>query len=399
MSTIVYSLLLFVAFATLLALFILLARRWLVPDRPIAIRLNSDRQITGHFGQKLLQALNECDIHLPSACAGAGTCGLCHVHLTHTAPPPTPIDKALLNPDQIRSGERLACQLSLRTDIEITLADEVLSTSSWQARVVCNRSLSPLIHEIELAADTQPFQFESGDFMQLTAPAGTTLLKDVDPGDTHRAAWQSLNISQLGVRSEHPQTRAYSLANRPEDTQSVILMIRLALPPAPGVAPGVVSSYLCTRRPGDRVELSGPHRGFRIVDESRELVFVGGGVGMAPLRSMIHRQTARQHALPMNFYYGARTQADLLYREEFDSLSAAENGFSWTPALSEPDPSWSGEQGFIHTVLRKQFLDAHPVPASCDYYLCGPPLMIRAVVDELHAAGVQDTHIYKDEFG
>jgi len=401
MATVLYSILLFVSLTAVLALSILLARKFLVPDTPIGITINGKHQYTAHFGQKLLQALSDNDVHIPSACAGAGTCGLCHVHIDSGSSPPTPIEKALLKPNDILNGERLACQVNLREALAIDLPSETLATRSWESTVLSSRCLSPLIREIRLQPDKDIFVFEPGDFMQVTVPPSTVHLSDVDPGDAYRSAWQAMKISNIGVRCSESVTRAYSLANRPEDTDEVTLMVRLALSPAgmsQSIPPGIVSSWLFTRKPGDKVVLSGPHQGFHIADEDRELVFVGGGVGMAPLRSMIHRQIQRKHVLPMTFFYGARSQADLLYREEFDALSDANNGFTWIDALSEPDPDWQGESGFIHEVLQANFLNQHEHPGDCDFYLCGPPLMIKAVVAVLHQAGVQDTHIFKDEF-
>lgn len=401
MATVVFSTLLFVCLAAVLAISILLARKILVPDTAINITVNGKNRYTARFGQKLLQALSDNDIHIPSACAGAGTCGLCHVHIESGVSLPTPIEKTVLTSNDIVNGERLACQVHLRNALAIEIPSETLNTRSWQSTVLSNRSLSPLIREIRLQPDSDEFVFDPGDFMQITVPPSTVHLCDVDPGDAHRAAWQDMKIDHIGVQWDDYVTRAYSLANRPADTDVVTLMIRLALPPtneSQSIPPGMVSSWLCTRKPGDRLELSGPHQGFHIADEDRELVFVGGGVGMAPLRSMIHRQIERKHVLPMTFFYGARSQADLLYREEFDALSDANNGFTWIDALSEPDPGWQGECGLIHEVLQANFLNKHERPDGCDYYLCGPPLMIRAVVSVLHHAGVQDSHIYKDEF-
>lgn len=402
MLTVLSSTVIFVVFTMLLAFSILLSRRVLVPDTSIEITINAGQSIDAHYGDKLLRALADNAIHIPSACAGAGTCGLCRVHIVNGITPATPIEKALLSRSDIVSGTRLACQQNLRKSMAIDIPDEFLAIRSWHAEVISNRALSPLIREIRLKPEDIPFEFTPGDFMQIVAPPGTVHLADINPGEIHLTAWQSMNVSHLGVQWTHPVTRAYSLANRPVDTDTVTLMIRLALPPAEShgsVPPGIVSSWLATRRAGDRVEISGPHRGFHIVNEERELVFVGGGVGMAPLRAMIHQQIARQHALPMTFFYGARSQLDLLYRQEFDALSDANNGFTWIDALSEPEADWEGERGFIHTVFHKRFLAAHPAAESCDYYLCGPPLMITAVVDELHSAGILDNHIQKDEFG
>jgi Na+-transporting NADH:ubiquinone oxidoreductase subunit F len=401
MLTVLTSTIGLLGFAVLLTIIILGARRVLVPSTPVPITINHERHLTGHFGDSLLRALTDNDIHVPSACAGAGTCGLCRVHIDGKAPEANPIEKALLPTTSLETGERLACQISLRESLAIHVPENMLSTHSWSATVLSSRALSSLIRELRLSSDTETLSFEPGNFIQVTAPAGTVLLSEVEPGVTHRENWERLDLHHLGVHSDTALTRAYSLANRPEDADAVTLMVRLALAPqdtANAIPPGFVSSWLFTREVGDTVELSGPHAGFHVVDEMREMVFVGGGVGMAPLRSMIHRQLSRPQHEPLTFFYGARTDDDLLYREEFDALSEANNGFHWTAALSEPDADWQGEHGFIHTVLDTLFLEQHPACHSCDYYLCGPPLMIKAVVTVLHDAGVQDAHIHKDEF-
>ncbi len=392
----------FTLFALLLALVILAVRYLLVPSVAVPVTVNDNETIQTKYAQTLLEGLSNNDIHLPSACAGAGTCGLCRVQLTNNPPPPNPIEQALLSYGDISDGVRLACQVNLRSAALVNIPEDILSTRSWTATVLSSRSLSPLIKEIRLAPEGEYFNFTPGYFMQVTAPPGEVMMRDIDVGEEHRAAWDSLEIDSIGVQSDSKQTRAYSLANRPTDQDCVTLMVRLALPPegsSQTVPPGYVSSWLFTCAVGDQVELSGPHQGFHIQDETREMVFVGGGVGMAPLRSMIYQQIQRQHKLPMTFFYGARTQADLLYCEEFNEISDANNGFSWTPALSEPDVDWHGHTGFVHQVLMDEFLSTHQSLGSCDFYLCGPPLMIKATVNALVIAGVTTNHIFKDEFG
>lgn len=392
----------FTVFALLLAVVILCVRYFLVPSVSVPIVINNNQTIESQYAQTLLDALSGNSVHLPSACAGAGTCGLCRIKLESEVSTANSIEQALLTQKEMDDGYRLACQVILRNPTEVELPEDVLNTRSWQAKVLSNRALSPLIREIQLEAETDIFEFTPGYFMQVTAPAGQVMLRDIDPGVEHKAAWDTLGLQEIGVQSDTAQTRAYSLANRPNDNHSVTLMIRLALPDQQSVQtipPGYVSSWLFTRCAGDTVELSGPHQGFHIEDESRELVFVGGGVGMAPLRSMIHQQIDRLHPLPMTFFYGARTESDLLYSEEFNGLSDANNGFTWTPALSEPDSQWHGESGFVHTVFENLFLSEHKNLHNCDFYLCGPPLMIQATVAVLVSAGVEKKQIFKDEFG
>ena len=392
----------FTLFALLLAVVILCVRYLMIPTISVPVVINNDQTIQTQYAQTLLDGLSGNNVHLPSACAGAGTCGLCRVQMINEDSSVNPIEQALLTHNDINNGYRLACQVILRKPTAVELPEQVLNTRSWHAKVLSSRPLSPLIREIQLQPEGELFDFIPGYFMQVTAPAGEVMLRDIDPGSMHRAAWEDLGVQNIGVHSDTAQTRAYSLANRPNDNHSVTLMIRLALPAQQSlqtIPPGYVSSWLFTRSVGDTVELSGPHQGFHIQDENRELVFVGGGVGMAPLRSMIHQQIQRQHPLPMTFFYGARTEADLLYSTEFNDLSNANNGFKWTPALSEPDTHWHGQTGFVHKVFEDQFLLRHEALQNCDFYLCGPPLMIQATVLVLTNAGVGSNHIFKDEFG
>ncbi|RUT34486.1 NADH:ubiquinone reductase (Na(+)-transporting) subunit F [Arsenicitalea aurantiaca] len=393
--------------ALLVALAALLhaAREILLPARPVTITVNGSKAITGSANRKLLDILNENGIPVPSACAGAGTCGLCRVDAVAGAAAPLPTERARLSPADLRAGARLACQVVVRSDLAVTVDEAILGMKTLAARVVSTTPLTPLIREIVLALpEGTDFPFRAGGFVQVTAPAHTLSFTDIDLPEAHRDAWRRLGIETLASRSAGPVARAYSIASRPRDAGRIVLNIRLATPPpsVPGAPPGIVSAWLFSRAPGDTVEIAGPYGHFGAQDTEREMVFIGGGVGMAPLRAIIADQLERigTHRR-ISFWYGARSAAELFYRQEFEDLARRFPNFSFTPALSEPEASagWDGATGFIHDVAYTRYLRDHPAPEDAEYYLCGPPLMIEAVYAMLADCGVEPGAIFNDDFG
>lgn len=388
-----------------LTTFVILARRVMMPSRPAIVTVNDTNRITTQTGRKLLTALNDNGVLIPSACAGAGTCGLCRVQIVGDAPPPMPVEAARLSPAEVRDGIHLACQVTLRGDISVHVPDDLLGAEAYSARVASVTVLTPLIREIVL--DLPPGKAEhlfAGAFIQITAPPFSLSYDQLSVPDRFAYTWEPLRA--LAVLTSEPVTRAYSIANRPADTSAgrVVLNIRLALPP-PRVAdapPGIVSSWLFSVKPGDAVSIAGPFGTFRVQDTDRELIFLGGGVGMAPLRAMIFEVIERQNSpRKASFWYGARSRDDLFYVDELDALAADHENFNWTVALSDPDPegTWTGENGFIHTVVWEQYLRDHPNPQDCEFYLCGPPMMIAAVLKMLDDLGVEPEQIFNDDFG
>lgn len=385
--------------------FVMLARRVMMPERPAIVTVNDTNQITSQTGRKLLSALNDNGVLVPSACAGAGTCGLCKVQIKGDGPPPLPVERARLTPAGVRHGMHLACQVTLRGDMNVRVPDDLLAAEAIEARVASVNALTPLIREVvlELSPDRAATLF-AGAFIQITAPPYALSYNQIDVPDDFQTAWEPLRA--LSVRTTDPVTRAYSIANRPEDTQAgrVVFNIRLALPP-PRVAdapPGIVSSWLFSLQAGDTVSIAGPFGAFRVQDTDRELVFLGGGVGMAPLRAMIFEVLERKKSpRKVSFWYGARSVADLFYIAELDALATAHDNFDWTVALSDPEPEdrWQGETGFIHQVVWEKFLRDHPNPMGCEFYLCGPPMMIAAVLKMLDDLGVEPGQIFNDDFG
>lgn len=406
MTEMVLGSVLFVVIVLTLSAAVLAARALLMPGGTAEITVNGRQQLSAKLGEKLLGALNEGGIAVPSACGGAGTCGQCRVAVADGSDDILPTEKALFSRREIAEGMRLACQVTLRGDMAVHVPEAMLTARHWACTVLSSRTVAPLIRELVLALPAgEALDFRPGAFVQVTAPAYRLRYADYEIAPEHRAEWQRQGLAHLGSNSGEPVSRAYSIANSPEDGRNrIVLLIRLALPPPsrPDLPPGVVSSWLFGLREGDRVEVSGPYGEFAVRETGREMVFIGGGVGMAPLRSMIADQLLRVGTpRRISFWYGARAKVDLFYTDEFDRLQAAHDNFAWTVALSDPAPNeqWPGETGFIHDVVFRRLIGDHPAPEDCDYYLCGPPLMIKAVLAMLDDAGVEPASIFNDDFG
>ncbi len=385
---------------------LLALRRRLIPDTTFDVAVNGSLHLGAQRGDKLLGVLHGNGILIPAACGGSGTCGLCRVTVTgEGAGSPQATERGVLSPRDRRAHVRLACQTSLRGDCAVKVPDDILSAGGGVAcKVASTRMLAPLIREIvvDLPPDRSS-DFRAGDFMQITAPPYQLAFTSLDVPPRFSLAWDNAGWRSMRAGSETAVTRAYSLASRPEDAGRAVFNIRLAVPPAGQEAdlpPGVVSSWLFSVAEGDDVTLSGPFGDFHVQPTGRDMVFVGGGVGMAPLRAMIHQQLAFGTDRRIHYFYGARTAADLFYTQEFTELAARHGNFSWTPALSDPAPGdrWTGATGFIHETLRAE-MSHHPAPEDCEYYLCGPPVMISAVLATLNRLGVEPASIFYDDFG
>ncbi len=406
MTEIALATVLLVALILVLSLLVMGARSVLLPSLPAEITVNATRRVPATTGDKLLTALQAADLPIPAACGGKGTCGLCKVTIGDGgAGSPLPTEAARLGPEEVAHGARLSCQVVVRGPLEVTVPDELLAVETFSARVVSNENLAPMIKELVLELpEGTAFDYHAGAFAQVTAPAYTLRFADIPVAPRFADTWQRLGLRALSSTSAEPVSRAYSIANRPEDEGRIVLNIRLAVPPpgAPGAPPGVVSSWLFSLVPGDRVVTAGPFGDFRAREGEREMVFIGGGVGMAPLRAIVHDQLTRVGTgRKVSFFFGARSAADLFYREEFEALAARHPNFRWVPALSDPAPGddWTGPTGFIHEVARDTYLADHPAPEECEYYLCGPPLMIRGVTHMLEDLGVEPGAIFFDDFG
>lgn len=389
-----------------LAAGLVLLRRLLAPEGTIDVAVNGARHLAARRGEALLSVLHGGGVLIPAACGGSGTCGLCRVTVTgEGAGAPEATERGVLSPRERRANVRLACQARVRGACAVTVPDDILSAGGGvRCRVAAVRMLAPLIREITVALPQElSSDFRAGDFMQITAPPYALDFRDIAVPEDFADAWDLSGWRGLQAQSDAEVTRAYSLATRPEDAGKAVFNIRLAVPPAgreDEVPPGIVSSWLFSVKPGDPILLSGPFGDFHIQETGREMVFVGGGVGMAPLRAMIHRELARDRDRRVRYFYGARTRADLFYADEFAALAEAHPRFGWTPALSDPAPGdrWTGATGFIHERLFAE-LREHPAPEDCEYYLCGPPVMISAVLATLDRLGVDQGSIFYDDFG
>ncbi|MCO5156132.1 MAG: NADH:ubiquinone reductase (Na(+)-transporting) subunit F [Aquamicrobium sp.] len=388
-----------------LSLGLLAARSRLIPDTALRVRVNDTQTIEAKRGAKLLEVLHGADIPIPAACGGSGTCGQCRVTATgEGAGQLRSTELGLLSAQERRNNVRLACQIALRGSVDVAVPPEIMSAETFTASVVSNRMLAPLIRELVLKLpEGRDLSFRAGGFMLLTAPPYELDFSRLEIDPAHETAWRISGWSQLRSLVTERTSRAYSIANRPEDHGLLVHNIRLAVPPAGregDIPPGIVSSYLFGLKPGDEIEVSGPFGEFHVQPTEREMVFVGGGVGMAPLRAMIHEQLALGTSRRISYFYGARSLADLFYAEEFEKLASGHENFSWTVALSDPAPGdrWRGETGFVHEVLARTMRD-HPAPEDCEYYLCGPPVMISAVLSTLDDLGVEPHSIFNDDFG
>ncbi|EXL03014.1 NADH:ubiquinone reductase (Na(+)-transporting) subunit F [Aquamicrobium defluvii] len=405
MTEIAVAFLFLTGLTVLLAVLLQSVRARLLPSWPVSLTINGHRRIEGLSNEKLLDVLNAAGIPVPSGCAGQGTCGLCRVCDVTGTQGPLATEAARLSAADLRAGVRLACQVTVRSDMKLTVPEDVLGSASYSCTVASTRSVTPLIREIVLALpEGADFNFRAGNFVQVTAPAYRRAYRDIDQPETFRAEWQRLGILDLVAASPEPVSRAYSVASRPQDKGNIVLNIRLATPPPgnPDAPPGIVSSWLFGLAPGDEVGVAGPYGEFRVQDTDKEMIFIGGGVGMAPLRAMIHEQLGHMGTRrKMSFWYGARSKAELFYAQEFEALAARHPNFRWVPALSQParGDDWHGAAGFIHDVVFRDYLRDHPEPENCEYYLCGPPLMIQAVYAMLDDCGVDPEDIHNDDFG
>lgn len=388
----------------LLALFVLGARRLLVPRGNCAIEINSRKPVDAQIGQNLLTVCQQAGIYLPSACGGAGTCGLCKARVLQGGGEIGPQELAHLQRHEARLGTRLACQVRILGPMSIEVDEAYFDVKTWHCEVIQTRNVSTLIREIVLRLpDDEQMEFRAGAFVELTCPSYQLVYTDFEVDPEYRDLWDSLKLWELSAGSDSEVTRAYSMANHPAEKGLVILNIRLALPPPghPGAPPGVVSSWLFSLKAGDPIDLRGPYGHFAVEHSERELVFIGGGAGMAPLRAQILDLLQTQLSKrKMSYWYGARSRRELFYTDLFETLQREHDNFDWHPALSEAqeNDAWEGNTGFIHQVVYDHYLVKHPSPEKCEYYLCGPPMMVQSVLAMLDELGVLTENIHYDDF-
>jgi Na+-transporting NADH:ubiquinone oxidoreductase subunit F len=397
---------LFTGIILCLVLVILVARARLVATGEVDIAVNQTRTVKGRVGDKLLGALSEVGIHLPSACGGVGTCGQCRLAVLAGGGAILPTEIAQITKREVAAGTRLACQVTIKQDMAVRVPEEVFGVKQWQCKVRSNTNVATFIKQLVLEMPPgETIDFRAGSYVQIACPPYRISFSDFDIEPEFREDWDRFDLWRYEVGTAKATTRAYSMANYAEESDIIMLVVRIAIPP-PGapesVPPGIVSSYLFSLKPGDEVTVSGPYGHFFASDSDAEMVFVGGGAGMAPMRAHIFDQLkCLKSKRNITFWYGARSRRELFFVEEFDRLQAELDNFQWFVALSEPRPEdeWDGRSGFIHEVLYEDYLKTHPAPEDCEYYLCGPPTMIRALRNMLDNLGVDPDNILFDDFG
>jgi len=388
-----------------LVVMILAAKARLVASGEVSITVNDQKTIQVPVGGKLLGALSDAGVLVSSACGGGGTCAQCDVKLLSGGGDILPTERNHINRREAREGHRLSCQVAVKQDMRVEVPPEAFDTKKWLCKVKSNHNVATFIKEfvLELPPGEQ-VGFKSGGFIQIECPPHETVYKDFDIEQEYRPDWDKYDVWRYVSKVDELVTRAYSMANYPGEKGIIMLNVRVASPPPrmPNVPPGKMSSYIFSLKPDDEVTISGPYGEFFIKDSDSEMIYIGGGAGMAPLRSHIfelfkNRKTNRK----VSYWYGGRSKRELFYVDQFREIEKEFPNFKFNIALSEPQPEdhWDGYTGFIHQVLLDNYLKQHPAPEDIEYYICGPPLMNQAMFKMLDDLGVEKDNIAYDDFG
>ena len=404
---IVLSVGMFIAIVVILTLCILAAKSKLVASGDITILVNDDpdKALKTGAGSKLLGALADNGIFVSSACGGGGSCGQCVVKVKAGGGEILPTERDHITKGEAREGCRLSCQVNIKQDMEIELPEEIFGIKKWECTVRSNDNKATFIKELCLEIpDGESVPFRAGGYIQIEAPAHHVKYADYDVPEEYRGDWERFGFFNLESKVDEETIRAYSMANYPEEEGIIMLNVRIASPPPNNLSlpPGKMSSFIWSLKAGDKVTISGPFGEFFAKDTDAEMVFVGGGAGMAPMRSHIFDQLRRiKTDRKISFWYGARSSREMFYVEDFDTLQEENENFNWYVALSDPQPedNWTGYTGFIHNVLLENYLKEHEAPEDCEFYMCGPPMMNAAVINMLKDLGVEDENIMLDDFG
>lgn len=395
----------FTIVVSLLVVVILAAKRKLVNTNDVTISINDDasKSVQTPAGDKLLGALSGQHIFIPSACGGGGTCGQCRVKVKAGGGDILATELDHISKKEAKEGCRLACQVTVRTDMELEIDEEIFGVKKWQCEVISNNNQATFIKELLLKIpDGEDVLFKAGGYIQIEAPAHKVRYADFDIPEEYRGDWVKYGLFDLVSTVDEDVLRAYSMANYPDEKGTIMLNVRIATPPKAGLPPGKMSSYIFNLKAGDKVTISGPFGEFFVKETDAEMVFVGGGAGMAPMRSHIFNQLKSvKTKRKMSFWYGARSTREVFYQQDFDQLAADNDNFVWHVALSDPLPedNWTGYTGFIHTVLYENYLKQHKAPEDCEFYMCGPPIMNASVIAMLESLGVESENILLDDFG
>lgn len=410
-TVVLTSIVIFLVVTLLLVSILLFARKKLMPQGKVKININQEKEIETDPGNTLLSTLSTQKIFIPSACGGGGTCAMCRVQVTEGGGTILPTEKGYFTRKEQMNDWRLACQVKVRNDMDILVPPEIFGIKKWECEVISNRNVATFIKEFVVRLPKgESLDFRSGGYIQIDVPKCEVDFKDMDIEEEYRDEWDKFNMWDLKMKNPEPIYRAYSMANHPAEGNIIMLNIRIATPPWDrkknafmNVNPGICSSFIFSRKPGDKVTISGPYGEFFIKDTKREMMFIGGGAGMAPMRSHIFdlyetKKTDRKST----FWYGGRSLRELFYMEDFEKIEKENpDNFKFEVALSEPleEDNWKGYTGFIHQVIYDNYLKNHPEPEEIEYYLCGPPMMNSAVQKMLDDLGVPEEMIAFDDFG
>ena len=405
MLEIALGIIIFTVIVIALVFIIIAAKSQLVASGDVEILINDEKKIHVPVGAKLLTALADVGLFVPSACGGGGTCAQCKVKVLSGGGEILPTEMTHITKREAAEGERLSCQVSVKHDMTIEVEEDVFGVKKWECTVKSNHNVATFIKELVLdLPEGEAINYRAGGYIQIECPPHTAKYSDYDIEEEFRDDWDKYDIWRYVSKVKEATLRAYSMASYPEEKE-IMLNVRIATPPPGGSAdipPGIMSSYIFNLKPGDKCMVSGPYGEFFAKDTNNEMIFVGGGAGMAPMRSHIFDQLRRlKSKRKMTFWYGARSKREMFYVEDFDMLDKENDNFVWHCALSDPIPedNWKGYTGFIHEVLFNEYLKDHPAPEDCEYYLCGPPMMNAAVIKMLEDNGVENDHIFLDDFG
>lgn len=404
------SIVAFLGITLLLVAILLYAKAKLMPSGEVKININGEKELSVSPGSSILSTLSNSKIFLPSACGGGGTCAMCKCQVLEGGGEILPTEKSFFTRKQQLDNWRLGCQVKVKQDMKIHIPEEVLGIKKWECTVVSNHNVATFIKEFVVKLpEGEHLEFRSGGYIQIDVPKIDVEFKDMDIKKEYREDWDNFKMWDLKMKNPEPTYRAYSMANHPAEGNIVMLNIRIATPPwdrAKGgfmaVNPGICSSFIFSRKPGDKVTVSGPYGEFFIKETQNEMMFIGGGAGMAPMRSHIfHLFHTAKTGRKATFWYGARSKREIFYEEHFRAIEKQFPNFRFEIALSEPKPedNWTGYTGFIHQVIFDKYLKEHDAPEDIEYYLCGPPVMNDAVQKMLYDQGVPNEMIAFDDFG
>ena len=406
MNEIALGVLMFTLVVVALVIIILMAKSKLVPSGPVNLNINDEMNVETSAGGKLLNVLADQKLFVSSACGGGGTCGQCKVKVLEGGGEILQTEMSHITKREAREGVRLSCQVAVKQDMKVEVEEEVFGVKKWKCKVRSNHNVATFIKELVLelpAGEEVPFR--AGGYIQIERPGGISVdYKNFEVEEEYKGDWDHFNLWQYKSVVPEETIRAYSMANYPEEKGIIMLNVRIASPPPrlPNVEPGKMSSYIFDLKPGDEVTISGPFGEFFARDTKKEMVFIGGGAGMAPMRSHIFDQLKRiKTDRKISFWYGARSKREMFYVEDFDGLAGEFDNFEWHCALSDalPEDNWEGYTGFIHNVVYENYLKNHPNPEDCEFYMCGPPIMNKCVIDMLVDLGVEREDIMLDDFG